>query len=130
MQRLLGGGEFEFMSKTRRRMTEYWALGKRDEWWTSLLVGVGCLGLLLLLFTVPVLVVAFLWSYRIGSAMPVNFTLRAMFWVGIVSAGSIAASCLLSFWADLARARRCEKGGSLTLQEILEENLDFERWCL
>jgi len=55
--------------------------------------------------------------------------LKFMFWVAIAIIGFIFTVLLFSFWIDMTRERREEKGNTVTFQEMIKKNLDFERWC-
>ncbi|MCL6557632.1 MAG: hypothetical protein K6U74_02295 [Firmicutes bacterium] len=113
----------------QRKMVERWILDKLDEWWMKPFLGLSSVGLLLLFLCVPALIVVFLWGCFAGNAAPVNFILKIMFWMAVTSVGGILSGYLFAFWVDMARERRGEKGKTISFQEIIGENLDFERWC-
>ncbi|WP_152947172.1 hypothetical protein [Desulfofundulus thermobenzoicus] len=117
------------VNETAQKMMEHWILGKWDEWWMKPFIGLSSVSLLLLFLCVPALIVVFLWGCRAGNAAPVNFMLKMMFWAGVISVGGIFPGYIFAFWVDMVRERRGEKGKTITFQEIIGENLDFERWC-
>ncbi|OIQ53426.1 hypothetical protein [Neomoorella thermoacetica] len=55
--------------------------------------------------------------------------LKMGFWFIIAFASSFVLGVLVSIWEDLVKERRNEKGQSLTIQEVIRKELDFERWC-
>lgn len=74
-------------------------------------------------------IAAAIYSWYSGDVYYNVLILKMGFWFIIAFASSFVLGVLVSMWEDLVKERRNEKGQSLTIQEVIRKELDFERWC-